>query len=134
MKALVLCALISSSLIVCTAPKKTYETTNTITVSRGQRFSIVLPSNPTTGYDWHWIKPEEGKELETLQKHIKLVKESYMPSNKTIKGKALMGAGGKKKFTFKATGKGSTPLTFEYKRIWERQPADQVKKYTIDIR
>lgn len=134
MKIVALYALISSSLILSAAPKKTYETLHTITVSRGQRFSITLPSNPTTGYDWHWIKPEEGKELESLQKHIKLVKESYMPSSQTIKGKPLMGAGGKKKFIFKATGKGSVPLTLEYKRIWERIPADQVKKYTIDIR
>lgn len=134
MKRMALYALISSSLALCApAAKNDGKGNQTIMVSRGQRFSITLPSNPTTGYDWHWIKPEESKDLEAVQKHIKLVKESYMPSNQT-KGIRRMGAGGKKKFVFKATGKGCVPITLEYKRIWEHLPADQVKKYTVDIR
>jgi inhibitor of cysteine peptidase len=82
-----------------------------ITVSASEpKFKVILPSNPTTGYQW--TLKQYDKSLVTL------VSNQYIPSES-----GLMGAGGHNVFGFTIV-KGavlpqSTLLTFNYARPWE---------------
>lgn len=76
-------------------------------------FEIVLPANPSTGYRWQLTHYEKD--------FLKPLKSNYEAPNT-----ALIGAGGKMKFTFLAQ-KGKTPhktsLVFTYLRPWEKNSA-----------
>ena len=78
-----------------------------ITVKKGQEFTIILESNPTTGYQW----------IPTFNTSIiKLVSHNFQPS--TTK---LMGSPGTDIFKFKATNQGTESLKMIYKRSWEKE-------------
>ena len=66
----------------------------TIQVEVGQRFSIALEANPTTGYRWRL----EGRPNEEV---VQLVGSEYRRPQH-----GLPGAGGKVVFTFRAVGRG----------------------------
>ncbi|HET7390988.1 MAG TPA: protease inhibitor I42 family protein [Nitrososphaeraceae archaeon] len=77
-----------------------------ITVKKGQEFTIILESNPSTGYQW----------IPTFNTSIiNLVSHNFQPSTK------LMGSPGTDTFKFKATNQGTEPLKMIYKRSWEKE-------------
>jgi inhibitor of cysteine peptidase len=77
-----------------------------ITVKKGQDFTIILESNPSTGYQW----------IPTFNtSNIILVSHNFQPSTK------LMGSPGTDTFKFKATNQGTEPLKMVYKRSWEKE-------------
>jgi predicted secreted protein len=77
-----------------------------ITVKKGQEFTIILESNPSTGYQW----------IPTFNTSIiNLVSHNFEPSTK------LMGSPGTDTFKFKATNQGTEPLKMIYKRSWEKE-------------
>jgi inhibitor of cysteine peptidase len=76
-----------------------------ITAGIGQRFAIELDGNPTTGYSWQLSAPPGDQ--------VRLVDEDFTPSSGQI------GSGGVQRFTFEATGTGTTTLAFGYQRPWE---------------
>jgi predicted secreted protein len=78
-----------------------------ITVKKGQEFTIILESNPTTGYQWI---PTFNTSM------INLVSHNFQPS--TTK---LMGSPGTDIFKFKATNQGTESLKMIYKRSWEKE-------------
>jgi inhibitor of cysteine peptidase len=78
-----------------------------VTVNEGNRFSIELPSNATTGYSWEFGAPIDGN-------YLTLLKTDYINPNST-----LVGAGGTQVWIFKAVHPGSTSVLLEYKRPWE---------------
>ena len=78
-----------------------------ITVKKGQEFTIILESNPTTGYQWI---PTFNTSM------INLVSHNFQPS--TTK---LMGSPGTDTFKFKATNQGTESLKMIYKRTWEKE-------------
>jgi predicted secreted protein len=78
-----------------------------ITVKKGQEFTIILESNPTTGYQWI---PMFNTNM------INLVSHNFQPS--TTK---LMGSPGTDVFKFKATNQGTESLKMIYKRSWEKE-------------
>jgi predicted secreted protein len=88
-----------------------------ITVKKGQEFTIILESNPTTGYQWI---PTFNTSM------INLVSHNFQPS--TIK---LMGSPGTDIFKFKATNQGTESLKMIYKRSWEK---DFVKEKVFVIK
>ena len=85
------------------------------------QFTIVLESNPTTGYKW-----EPGFDSSLL----KVTKSDYKQSDAKT---GLVGAGGKEYFTFEALKKGDTKITMTYKRSWETGSADQ-KVFSVSIK
>jgi inhibitor of cysteine peptidase len=88
----------------------------------GEIFSIILDSNPTTGYQWQLANPLDEKVL-------KLISSEYrMPETQ------MVGAGGKEVWTVKALSTGQTTISFEYVRPWEkdREPAKKAI-FTINI-
>lgn len=68
--------------------------------------SIVLKSNPSTGYSWGYEISDESV--------LKFVSEEYRANENN--GIHVVGASEESKFVFKGVGRGKVKITFEYKR------------------
>ena len=73
-------------------------------VSINSTFTIVLPSNPSTGYSWYWQEKRIGV--------VDSLKTEYY-------NEEGIGKEGKEIWTFIARKKGKEKLVFAYKRIHE---------------
>lgn len=103
---------------------KNHDISDIITVRRGEKFTVTLNSNPTTGFSWQFAKEIDAHFLE-------LVDSRYIG---TGTGR-LMGAGGRQEWVFKAIKPGKTSISLEYARPWERDKSCQeAKDITIIIR
>ena len=101
-----------ASALAMDAPIAEYDGSNTaIRVKPGERFAISLESNPTTGYKWHLPDIQEKNILA-------LIGSKYYPS-----GARLIGAGGRERWVFRASGPGKVSLHFKYFRPWEKDPS-----------
>lgn len=83
-------------------------------------FSILLDSNPSTGYQWQLAHSADGKLL-------KFINSKYIPPKIE-----LAGAGGKEIWSFKALSIGQTTIVFEYMRPWEKDK-EPVKSMTFSV-
>ena len=92
-----------------------------IIVDKSKNFSVVLDSNPTTGYQW------EAKFDESF---IKLVSSNYMQNPQT---ENMVGSGGTQNFEFSALKSGETEMTFYYVRPWEKDNPAETKTYKVII-
>jgi inhibitor of cysteine peptidase len=83
-----------------------------------QPFTISLPANPTTGYEW---KPDYDYYL------LELAKTEFEkgPSE-------AIGAGGTSVFVFNPIRPGKTTIAFVYKQSWENIVAD-TRTYYVEI-
>jgi len=69
-------------------------------VAAGKEFTIVIESNPSTGYHWDIVGDlEQGK--------VELVKQEYTSTSQA----GMAGGGGVDVWTFKAVGAGETEIT-----------------------
>ena len=80
-----------------------------IEVQAGGEFSIVLPSNPTTGYKWELLEPVDDDVLE-------LQDTEYTSKCKD----GLVGCGGVEVWNFFAASEGETTISLKYARPWEK--------------
>lgn len=99
------------------------DTSRTIQVTVGEIFSIVLDSNPTTGYGWQrQTKAGDGV--------VAFTGSRFVPARTD-----LAGAGGREHMTFTATAPGTEQLTFHYLRPWEKnaEPA-RTAVFTVTVR
>lgn len=95
-----------------------------IVVAQGQQFSIELHSNPTTGYHW---RP-------TFDAGALALKSQTFASDFPITQQAShIGAGGTDVFRFEALRAGTTTITFDYVRSFERGALDETS-YTVIVR
>ncbi len=96
--------------------KEYNDPTRAIRVSVGEKFSIILDSNATTGYSWQIAKKTTGPVL------------SFVGRDYAAPRVKMPGAGGKEHWTFKAESAGTEKLTFHYLRSWEKnvEPAQTV--------
>ena len=85
-----------------------------VEVAVGGSFTVILESNPTTGFMWELARNTDEAVLELVDQ------EFIAPET------ALIGAGGKELWTFKALKKGTSEISMEYRRPWEQgvQPAE----------
>ncbi len=87
---------------------------STLRLHTGDEFTIVLESNPTTGYLWRFAAPYD--ELIILLKGDRYISPS----------EELCGAPGKRSLTFIAQESGRTGLKLIYVRPWEKnQPPEK---------
>jgi inhibitor of cysteine peptidase len=93
-----------------------------IEVQAGERFTIELESNATTGYSWVFGEPLDEATL-------RLVISDYITPNT-----GLTGAGGTQVWVFEALQSGTTTVKFEYKRSWETEPPISTADFTIHIK
>jgi predicted secreted protein len=97
-----------------TNPKKPVEAT------AGQKFTIILGANHTTGYRWELSN--------SLDKNIVELVGSVYKTSDTKK----VGSGGMEVWTFLAKGTGKTKVSFKYFRPWEKQ-AGPAKTTSFEI-
>jgi len=83
-------------------------------------FSIILESNPTTGYSWNFSAPLDDQVIE-------MTGDEFIPPDNLRKG-----APGEQLWTFRATGEGKAIISLEYIRPWEKGKAP-VKSLTFTV-
>ncbi len=89
----------------------------------GQKFKIVLLSNPSTGYHWLLAKPLDKSLLKQIGKSYKRPRTNRE------------GAAGKEELVFIATGEGKTEIRLKYARLWEQDaPAAQSTNFVVLIK
>jgi len=76
-------------------------------------FTITIDENPTTGYMWEYKIGDENS--------IEYVSDNYIKPNTN-----LIGAGGKREFTFKTLKSSETLIEFNYKRSWEYESVEKL--------
>lgn len=86
-------------------------------VGVGDRFTVVLESNATTGFAWQL-------ERELPESVVKLVRDEYLEPESN-----LVGAAGRQELTFEAVGDGSTFIQLWYIRAFDDppEPADRAQ-------
>jgi inhibitor of cysteine peptidase len=87
------------------------------TVKRGEKFTIELQSNASTGYRWHLIYFDKSI--------LKLISSEF-----ATKLTNQIGTAGIQQFNFEATKEGTTRIKLAYKRSWE---TDKKKRGNITI-
>lgn len=92
-------------------------------VKVGQKFTVTLSSNRTTGYGWQLAMPLD-------EAVVKLVGSEYeAPVTQKV------GAGGQEVWTFRATGPGKAEISLSYVRPWEKDlPPANAKTYTVTVK
>ena len=91
-----------------------------VQLRRGTRITIELNENPTTGYRWMISSIDEA--------FLVPAGDDFVPSDQKSPG-----AGGLRRFFFRAKNAGSTALTLINKRAWQRD--DQaVGTFNLTIR
>ena len=90
-----------------------------IKVRPSEEFSIVLASNPSTGFRWKMTLPED-------QQTVKLLGSEHVASQKMMPG-----APGEEAYKFKAVTSGETKVDFVYERPWEPKTVPTRKIFTI---
>jgi inhibitor of cysteine peptidase len=103
----------------------TSDNSDKITAKKDEQFTIVLQSNPTTGYEW--IPVFDSNIIELISHSVTPLQKSASTSSSL-----LSGSSGKDVFTFKALDTGTTILKMIYKRSWEKEPLKQ-KLFQIKI-
>jgi predicted secreted protein len=96
---------------------------STIESKVGDRFTIPLEANHTTGYSWRLAQQPDPAILKQFG-------EKYDEDNS-----GSVGAGGIETWTFQAMAKGATTLVFEYARPFEKNvPPAKTSKFRITIK
>lgn len=95
----------------------------TFTFQVGEQFTIKLPENPSTGYQWN---------LQTDPKSQMVV--SVLSDQFTHSKSELIGAGGDRIFQYQATNSGTVRIYGFHRRSWERQEIRPAFKFTIVVR
>jgi predicted secreted protein len=102
------------------ARKESEQISFVVMAEEGKEFTVRLNSNRSTGYQWRPAAPLD-------ERIVKPVRSEYMP----FEG-ATPGGGGEEAWTFLAVGRGSTEITMEYVRPWEKTHSP-VKTATITV-
>jgi inhibitor of cysteine peptidase len=86
---------------------------------RGDYIAVDLPTNPSTGYDWH---------IEELDQRVVAFRSKYYYGFS-----GLYGSSGRVVWLFEVIGHGRTGLVLKYYRIWEG-PSNALDSYTLHIK
>lgn len=120
---LTLAAVALLAAVACQPTVREYTSAATdIAVKQGERFTIALDGNRTTGYQWQLAQP-----LDTSI--VTLVSSTYQPSNA-----GTAGAGGREVLTFQSVARGATTVDLEYVRPWEKDvPAGKISTFRVTV-
>ncbi len=86
----------------------------------GEEFEVALPENPTTGYRWQLHSP--------LGPALDVENNSFVGSSS-----GLIGAGGLRRWRFRALKAGVAVVTIDNRRSWEPAPVATFE-VTIDVK
>ena len=89
----------------------------------GDKLTITLEENPTTGYVWTLKIGTENV--------VALESDEYMPTQTSAN---MVGSGGNHVWNFKGVSAGETVLTFKYYRPWEKEDtAIKTRVFTVIV-
>jgi predicted secreted protein len=91
-------------------------------VAPGERFTIVLDANRSTGFRWEIARPFDAAV-------VALVDTTYQEEPN-----AAPGQGGKEVWTFDAVAPGWTKIQLAYRRPWEDLAPARTVAYSVDVR
>ena len=94
-----------------------------VTLEVGQRLTVRLESNPSTGYLWEWVD-RQASILEQIGEAEFTPGETGDPP--------LVGAGGWDVFTFEAVSSGQMTLELVYRRPWE-EGVEPLKTFSLQV-
>lgn len=102
-------------------PLQITDPTKTIEVKTGEQFTIVIESNPTTGYHWEMMN-----ELD----YIEFISKDYQADEPM-----LTGSGGVEVWTFKAISVGEAQITLGYYPPYEDpKPPQQTTTFVVTVK
>lgn len=87
-----------------------------IEVENGQKFTIILESNPTTAFGWQLSRPLDESIVKFIDSEYRTLATKFPPPP---------GTGGIEIWTFEAIGVGTTEIFMEYLRPWEDAPPEK---------
>ena len=97
-------------------------TTSPIDVTAGDKFTISLEANPSTGYSWELIGPLDDRVVVELG-------SDHQPGQGTG-----VGVPGQQLFRFQAVGKGTATIVLQYVRPWETGvPPAKTSDFTVNV-
>ena len=96
--------------------------TGDVNYNIGDTFSVTLPSNPTTGYDWYVAEEYTSDGLS--------YEKTYIPANDS---EGLVGVGGATKWTFTAKEEGIHILAIKYMRAGDDSSAIDVYTDVMNV-
>lgn len=111
-----------------------------IAMEDDEYFYVPLAENPTTGFQWE-VEVDNPQCIEVKAADFITSQPPAPPHRKGPDGKPprpgehqpmLVGAGGKKIFTFKTLKKGTVNLTFRHRRNWEDHTPPE-KEFTMIV-
>jgi inhibitor of cysteine peptidase len=99
------------------------ENQQNVEIKNGQEFTIVLTSNPSTGYSWSLN--------DTYNNNVTLKISNEFIASST----EMIGAPGRELWVFKGVGIGSTKLSFSYARQGDDRTSQlNFKSFNIDVK
>lgn len=93
---------------------------NSISVKKGDTYTITLDENPTTGFKWHWEVSNSSI--------VQIVSDRYVPPSNN-----LPGAGGKHEWVIKGISQGTATINFTYYRDFEPDKIKEVIIYEVAV-
>ena len=93
-----------------------------LTVKSGDAIRVTLRGNPTTGFSWQVVTPDDGKAI------VKQVGGAVFQADSSA-----LGAGGTFTFEFQAAAKGEGALKLVYSRPWESVHQAQTFEVTLTV-
>jgi inhibitor of cysteine peptidase len=90
-----------------------------VELKKGQTLVLALESNPTTGYTWETVEPEEP--VLAQKGEVEFKSESD-----------LLGAGGVQTLRFEAVRAGQTDLKLVYHRPWE-ESVEPLETFSVQV-
>jgi inhibitor of cysteine peptidase len=96
--------------------------TDSVIIQAGQKFSIALEANPSTGYQWELSNP-----LDT--RYLHLLASEYVPPSPP----APMGQSGYQLVTLYAFQPGTTSISLKYCRPWDAGDCPNFAFYIVII-
>lgn len=93
----------------------------TVTVKKGQKLALTLPSNPSTGYSWSYSASFNTKVIVQSGHDV-----SQPPPN-------IVGAAVNELWSYKAVGKGTANIALAYRRSWEKTAPAKIFKLKVVV-
>ena len=99
------------------------------TMAVGDSLTLILESNPSTGYQWSEQAAIIG--TSSIGAEVEQTEHKYVAPDS--KDNMLVGASGQEQWTFKAVNKGTATIFLSYGRSWESK-AEKTFKLTVTVK
>jgi predicted secreted protein len=120
---LILFLILATALIGCNGEQEVTAPGQTIDVEAGEEFTIVLDSNPTTGFEWRLVEDTPDAAV------VEFVDKEYEPSRPVATG-----SGGQDIWTFRAVAAGETEIKMGHFPPDGTADAHTINSYTVIVR